>query len=269
MQRRLKPLKLQNSPLVLVLTQVRIAPIEKMGDFVPDIQERLRRAGLPRFSAGEELQVAIGDTAQVRRSPRWEFQNKDQTRSVILTKEFIAIETSDYDVYESFEEFFEPALQTLADVAEPGLAQRVGLRYVDMVRPAEGETYRDYLKPELHGLRASDIEAKATLFRSEMLAKTKAGTLRVRCVQSNEGLPFPADLRTTTLNPDRTIARGLQPPEEVTFLDLDHFSSVPLDYDATTLVKAIGALHENLDLAFRASVTDHAMKVWKKEERSA
>ena len=35
-------LKLERSPLILVLSQIRFSPVLKMADFVPDIQEKMR-----------------------------------------------------------------------------------------------------------------------------------------------------------------------------------------------------------------------------------
>ena len=45
MPRQNPPLKLRYSPLVMVLAQVRFSPVLKMADYVPAIQEKLRREG--------------------------------------------------------------------------------------------------------------------------------------------------------------------------------------------------------------------------------
>lgn len=269
MKRTLPALKLQNSPLVLVLLQVRIAPVMKMGDYIPDIQERLRRSGLPRFAAGEDIQLQMAQTAVVNRTPRWEFQSRDQTRSVVITQDFITAQTTAYNVYKDFEEFFSNPLQVVGEIVEPSLVQRLGLRYVDLIRPGPESDIEDFLKPGLQGLKADDIGANNLLSRFEMLAQTEVGMMRIRCLQSNDGSPLPSDLRTNTLNLDATVANGLEVGETVAILDLDHFVSEPMDYEHTSVVDSISDLHDNLDLAFRAAVTEDAMTAWGKEELRA
>jgi uncharacterized protein (TIGR04255 family) len=260
MKRTLPALKLQKSPLVLVLAQARIAPVLKMADYIDDIQERLRRGGLPRFSAEEDVQIQVSPTAVVQRTPRWEFQSKDQTRGVVITQEFIAVQTTSYNVYDDFEKFFAEPLRVLGEIAEPSLVQRIGLRYVDLIRTEPGQQLETYLKPGLHGLNAADIGARDMLARFEMLARTDVGILRMRCLQANDGSCFPPDLSSNTLR--SAVAEDLQPGELVTMLDLDHFNNDPMDYDPEQLVRCIGDLHDSLDRAFRAAVTEEALTAW-------
>lgn len=237
-----------------------------MLEYVPEIQERLRRS-LPRFSAGEDLRVQVAQAASVQRTPRWEFQSKGQTQSVVLTQDFLAVQTTDYDVYERFEEFFTKPLEILGEVVEPSLVQRIGLRYVDLIRATPERSLEEFLKPGLRGISADDIGASDALSRFETLAKTDAGVMRVRCLESNDGSPLPPDLGGTTLSLASTPAADLQPGEKVAFLDFDHFSSDPIDYQPATIAGAIGRLHDSLDQAFRAAVTDDAMDSWGKVKR--
>ena len=59
MKRSRPPLKLHKSPLVMVLAQVRISHVAKMGDYVDDVQERLRRSGFPRFEEGRGHEILL------------------------------------------------------------------------------------------------------------------------------------------------------------------------------------------------------------------
>ena len=173
----------------------------------------------------------------------------------MITQDFIAVQTAAYDVYEDFEDFFSNPLQVVGDVVEPSLVQRVGLRYVDLIRPGPERSIEEFLKPGLQGLKADDIGANSLLSRFEMLAQTGVGMMRIRCLQSNDGSPLPPDLRTNTLNLDATVANGLEVGEVVSILDLDHFANEPMDYELAAVVDSIGHLHDNLDQAFRAAVT--------------
>ena len=48
----------------------------------------------------------------------------------------------------------------------------------------------------------------------------------------------------------------------MTLLDLDHFSPATRDFDVDQVMAAMWELHENLDVSFRAAVTEHALKKW-------
>ncbi len=272
MIRTLPALKLRNSPLVIVLVQVRISPVMKMGEYIPDIQENLRRAGLPRFLTGEDVQVQVaqGQPASVHRAPRWEFQNRDLTQSVVVGQDFVSVQTTAYDVYETFAELFKVPFQIVGDIVEPSLVQRIGLRYVDLIRPEPGHGVLEFLKPSLRGLDADEIGAEQILSRFEMLATTSVGKMRIRCLQSNDGSCLPPDLKGSAhLNLSKTMAKDVQPREIVTFLDFDHYSVISRDYEVSSLVESIGHLHANLGQAFQSAVTDHALyEVWGAERNS-
>lgn len=250
---------------MLVLAQVRIAPVLKMEEYIPELQDQLRRT-LPRCEARQDVQLQLGPAMAVQSATSWEFQSKDRTRSVVVARDFITVQTTKYDVYENFEEFLTAPLQVLADVVEPSLVQRIGLRYVDLIRRTPDLKLEEFIQPGLRGMTTEAMGATDALFRFETLADTPVGTMRVRCMQSQDGSSLPADLRGTKMSLDFTPAADLPATEKVMFLDLDHFSETPIDYTPPAVVEVIGGLHDNLDRAFRAAVTDAAMAAWRKTE---
>jgi len=250
---------------VYVLAQVRIAPVMKMVGFIPEVQDRLRREGYPRFVEGQVQEVRFDSTTgpQLATHPRWDFQSKDARTGVVLTRTALVVHTNDYDTYEQFELELERALGIVGELVQPSLVERLGLRYVDLIRPRKGETYTKYLKPGLHGLSAEDLHVKKALLRSETVGDTDIGRLVVRCVQSMQAAPLPPDLWPATLDYSHIpVPRD----ELVTVLDLDHYTEAPREFDTAGILKAMGALHDTLDCAFRAAVTPEAMKIWKAKE---
>src|SRR3954452_13785835 len=99
MKRSRPPLKLHKSPLVMVLAQVRISHVAKMGDYMGDVQERLRRSGFPRFEEGRAHEVLLrrGLQPEVREQPRWAFQNKERSAVIVVMQNAIVLQTNRYD----------------------------------------------------------------------------------------------------------------------------------------------------------------------------
>lgn len=261
MKRSRPPLKLHRSPLVMVLAQVRISHVAKMADFVDDVQERLRLSGFPRFDEGRAHEILLrpGLQPEIREHSRWEFQNKERSTGIILMQNAIVLHTNRYDTFDHFAKSLRLALEVIGDAVKPALVERLGLRYVDLIRPDAGESWTAYLKPELHGLSPKAIGVTEGVQRHETVGTTKAGQLVIRCVQSTDGSILPADLSPSTLDYSAVTVR---PGELVTLLDLDHFSQDTRDYDVDAVMNAMWALHENLDVSFREAITDHALKKW-------
>ena len=153
MKRTLPPLKLANSPLVLVLGQVRIAAVRNMAEDVPKIQDALRKKGYPIDVSKEVQEVLIASgQPQYRRRPHWEFRKRDESGSIIVGEEVVVIQTTAYTVAEDFLVELELAAETVAGVVGDLVVERVGLRYIDLIQPKEDEDWRDYVKPGFHGV---------------------------------------------------------------------------------------------------------------------
>ncbi len=264
MKRSRPPLKLHKSPLVMVLAQVRISHVAKMGDSIDDVQERLRRSGFPRFEEGRGHEIVLrpGLQPEIREQPRWEFQNKERSAGIIVAQNAILLHTNSYETFDDFAKSLRLALEVVGDAVQPTLVERLGLRYVDLIRTDAGEQWTDFLKPGLHGIPPAAIGMTEGLQRHETVGTTKVGQLVVRCVQSTDGGFLPADLWPTTLE----YAKPPIPPGELaTLLDFDHFTQVTRDYDVDQVMAAMWELHETLDVTFREATTDLAMKKWEAE----
>jgi uncharacterized protein (TIGR04255 family) len=264
MIRTLPPLKLTDSPLVLVLCQVRFAPILAIGDYFPRIQDRLRLRGYPlakNTPVQESLLTPTGLTSH--RRDRWQVANKASTQSVVVTENFLVLQTTAYSSFDAFVAELGLALETLATEVKQLLIQRIGLRYVDLVRDRGDETWTDFIQPGLHGIR-SDAFADLTqsqLFQS--VANTSTGTMIVRLFQNREGQVLPPDLAATD-DLQRRPTTALRPNELLTILDLDHFSEHEQEYTPGWVEQQAWALHDGLDRVFRQSlVTPRALEVWK------
>lgn len=263
--------KLTRDPLSLVLCQLRFSAIHKMPDFIPDIQDRLRRKGFPDDASGtgQTLLIKKGpdgvetDAKPVRHD---EFRSKDGHWAVVIEPSSIALVTTAYDRYRGFAEALRLILQEVDEVAELNLGQvhRLGIRYIDVIDPGEGETYRDYLKQPLHGLQSDVFVDDGQVIQSQTIGRTALGTLSVRVWQNNQGQVIPPDIHQRKPMPmSVTVDNG----KLITLVDTDHAVEGAWDYDLENVLETADELHKVVNRVwFNDTITDHALAVWGAED---
>jgi uncharacterized protein (TIGR04255 family) len=268
MRRTLPALKLGKSPLVFVLTQIRISPVLRMEEYIPRIQERLRHIGYPRFTQSQLQQVVLGPVPtvqpEVRTSTRWLFIDRDAKAGVVVAPEFVVLETTAYETFDHFMAQLEPVLDVVGEVAEVSLSERLGLRYIDLVLPDSEESgVSRYMQPGLLGLDETELETDETVHRYELRARTGIGELVFRVARSTRGALMPPDI--TPLDLKLSVTEPVETPHAI--LDFDHFSEVPREYRPGDLIEVLWELHDHIDRAFRLAVTEYALKQWEAGER--
>lgn len=254
--------KLANSPLSLVLCQVRFSPLMAMADYMPNVQDQLRRGGYPVNASIPVREFQLGSAVPAARDRiHWEFMAKDRRSSVVVAEGFVVLQTMAYDDFETFIEQLKTVVSTLDDTVGGLLLQRIGLRYVDAIVPREGETWRDYVQPCLHGFGSPLFKESEVLRLHQTVAQTAAGTMLVRLHQNREGNVLPPDLGSGGLSAQ---ARRAKQGEITTLLDIDHFHSCDEEeYDQERFEEVAWKLKEASYAVFADSVvTKHALEVW-------
>ena len=260
MKRTLPPLKLANSPLVLVLGQVRIAAVRTMPEYIPRIQDALRKNGYPIDVSKEVQEVLIAPgQPQYRSRPHWEFRNRDEVWSIIVGEEVVVIQTTAYTGAEEFLVELELAAETVASVVGDLVVERVGLRYVDLIQPQEGEDWRAYVKSGFHGVETDAFNPDSSTAFFQVTAETDVGRIIARMAQNRDGMALPPDLADHPPLGTPDLPTG----KLVTVLDLDHFKVERFDYTKDRLLDIASALHDNLDILFRDITTEHALFTWR------
>ena len=264
MKRSLPALRLPRSPLIYVVAQARFSAVVSVDTFVARVQEELRHKGFPRFIKGQVPEFTFVGGAlgapKITFSDRYEFQSKDGDLGIVLTASSFAVHTNRYEDFGSFEKSLRIAADVVSSTLAPALVERVGLRYVDLIRLEETESWKDYLKSYLLGLEEEKVGVKDWTRKFEFIGTTDLGKLVVRCVQTDNSLP--PDLQPPTLK----YSEMLRPGETGTMLDFDHFSETSMDFHTDAIVEKVGALHDHIDKAFRHAVTDEALKKWGEEK---
>lgn len=235
-----------------------------MQTFIPQIQERLRNAGYPRYSEAQIQEIVLGPAMAA--SPgtamtKWAFADKDGTKAVVIAPEFVTFEVANYDTFDAFSQELGSILELVGEVANVALAERVGLRYVDHIRASAGDRIEDYVVPGLAGIDLAPVDAQRSRSVFVVQATTPSGQCIVRFTRSAGAFALPADLQPADVSIAPREGDG-----EYALLDVDHFSTQTREYRPGVLLDVFWQLHDVSEGIFREAVTPHALRAWKMEE---
>ncbi|MFU8803988.1 MAG: TIGR04255 family protein [Bradymonadaceae bacterium] len=255
--------KLHRSSLVLVLCQVRFAPLEALENYVPEIQDRLRRAGFPRSESTTLLEIPSMGSASVPGTRKiWEFQNRERSVSIVLDKTFLTLQTTSYNVFEDFLETLTGALDIVSEVVDGLFVSRVGVRYGNVIRPGEGECWKEYIREGLRGFESDLFTAGTELNLHQTVAHTDAGIIALRLFQNRHAGILPPDLEGQNLEPPAGF-EDVESGELLTLLDVDHSRVTEFDYTRSSLEELAWKLKNRAhQITFEHVVTEHAINKW-------
>jgi uncharacterized protein (TIGR04255 family) len=261
--------RLRNSPLVHVLAQAQFSPVLDIADSLKAVQAGLRPLGFVKLQSGQfqqfQIQIQDGAPPKIESHPRWEFVNRDDTLSLVLSDTFVSLQTSRYSDFPDFSQTKMKVLDVLAKVTNISWIERIGLRYVNLVRPDASEAYRDYLRAELLGFPMEEVIAGPTPqanFATQAFAVTAIGTLVVRSYQLPSGQFVPPELQPNSLK----YSERFQSAGNVAALDIDHFVQKGFEFTSAEVIAMLGALHDLAKSTFKRAVTAHALERWGPEE---
>ncbi len=173
---------LPRSPLTTVVAQVQFTPIMRLRseDYVAVIQDKLR-GDYPKLEAESILCATImGGETEARRENVWRFVcGKNQWR-VTLTPTFVALETRAYTSRTDFTERFKRVVVALKDSVGSARVTRVGVRYVDHIKPPEVEHMSGMLRSDMLGVANTALRPRMHHAVSEMFCDVAEGNLLAR-----------------------------------------------------------------------------------------
>lgn len=257
-----KPLK--KPPVYFTLAQVRFNTILKIRDFLPSVQEGMRKAGFPVFSTRPTFVFQLAppggpEGAQPAPQEQYFFTNIAKTHSFLLDVASLTLQSTQYGTFEDFSQRFLEGLTLANDAIALDYTERVGLRYLDHVAPRKGDTLEQYLAPEVQGL-AQRLKGEPVHSYLEALNAIGSSTqLRTRIFITKGGLAFPPDLQPNGLEvePRFSDEDGLHAT-----VDTDAFVQERKSFSLDEIREDFAAIHEAVSEAFYTIVTDYARGAW-------
>lgn len=251
-------------PVYYAVAQVRFSPIQAMAKYVPDIQDQWRRQGFSTFQEIPKHQMTTdglkGANASAGLTLSWQMTNQQKTSGFILAPDFLAFHTTTYKTSEDIIFHMFKGLKLVDDVAALANLNRLGLRFLNAVFPNQTQAIDDLLVPGLQGLcmdRQPFYRASESFFQTG----EDPETFLVARTHRRFGQPgFPPDLQNLTLSIQDAFV-GNENFEHL-LLDIDHFARVSFDSDLKKAEEIFLNLDGGLKNAFKAAVTDPALKAW-------
>jgi uncharacterized protein (TIGR04255 family) len=265
--------KLKNAPIYFAIAQVQHNAILTIRDYLPAVQEGMRKAGYPDFTPAFAISFNIpaavpGEAAQTKpptpvHIERNFFLNLGKTRAFIVDTNAISFQTTEYETYPEFSGEFFRGLEIIHKIIGLDFSERVGLRYLDAVSPlSNGEELWSYLVPGVAGLGRHLPQGLNNVAHSlsETVIVTSAGNVTAKVILRKGPLGFPLDLQPLGLQVADRFTR-LNGPHAI--LDTDAAWQTREGFDIASLRHRLGELHDISEGVFDATVTERAKAAWR------
>lgn len=248
--------KLHKQPLKFVLAEFRFSPVMQIAEYIPKIQEALRKQyPIPEKKTEQVIQVQQGGVA-VSTLDRWSFVTGDKRNAIEINQERLIYCTSDYLRFDGFSEFCEHVLKALAEIVEPSLILRIGLRYSDLITIDEDEDILQLIDPSFIFPSCVSELGDGMHQRSETLIKTESGVLAIRSLYGHHDLLFMPDIKGLPVHVEKD-----ESPSERMILDFDHFWEAKdevISFEVDEILSRLQNMHEISRKAFWKITTDYA-----------
>lgn len=262
---------MRKAPVYYTIAQVRHNPVLALSTYAAQIQDNMRKAGYPDYRPGKTMVINLTpqptDGSTQPQGPmaeaieRHTFLSMDGTRGFIVERGAFSFHTTEYETFVEFSTQFFTGLAIVHQSLALDYSERVGIRYLDAVVPTGGEVeLKEYLAPGVLGLagRLPDNVPIALSVSETHIALADANLL-CRTIVQNGPLGFPMDLSAQDLQ----VPQRFQQVNGVhAIIDTDASQEGRAAFDMDRLRERLDMLHSKVRMAFEASVTEYALKMW-------
>lgn len=249
--------KLNNQPLRFVLAEFRFSTVMDIQSYIPKLQESLRKQyPIPDKKSEQAIQIQPGGIA-VSSFDRWSFMSANKKSAININQDSLIYCTSEYARFQGFSHACKYALDLLANIIDPSLILRIGLRYGDLVKIDANEIATDLVDPYFIFPTCVNQLGKAQHHRSETILATEFGVLAIRTLYGIHNLSCLPDIQGNL----PVILENDETPSERIALDFDHFwesKDQSIAFETNEILQKLESLHETSRAAFWNVTTDYA-----------
>ncbi len=260
--------KMTHAPVYFAIMQARFNQILALDSYAPQIQEHLRKHDFPDVQKSTLATFNLNLAAPTKESPpqvpvtqigRYTFSNIDRTAAFILDQGALSLQTTEYDVFDTFSNQFRDGLHIIHDAVSLSFTDRIGFRYLDAVFPKANESLVDYLDASVLGLGERFQETIVHSFSETRLRSSSDVNIVARVIIQNGEVGFPPDLLP---NPLRVPDRFRELLGRHAILDTDGFLERREAFSLESISEHLRLIHDEIAKTFHATVTPHAIKAW-------
>jgi uncharacterized protein (TIGR04255 family) len=208
------------NPLVEVICQLRFPKILSIETEIPVKFQEDVRSEYPIFQTSRSLELPFLSNSQVTLPPMigqglvYEFVDKKEEWKLVLSSDFLALSTLNYQKWEDFSTRLSAAIELLVKHYHPAHFTRVGLRYQDLIIRSEIELqncpWRNLLQPPILGTFLADnlpeqdfIEALSVfacrLDYNDAILRVRYGLAKKNEISNEPGYLIDSDFYTDKL----------------------------------------------------------------------
>lgn len=247
-------------PLAYVVAELVISPYYSMAAKVPGLQDRLR-ASFPRTLEAKEV---ILDGTKPSAQTIWQLMSVDQRHGVQLGTRSISLHATSYMQSSDFLSRWAEVLDAIQSAELGTFVERAGLRYVDLIVPAEGRSPADYLAPGLKGIEPEGARSTGSMWASAFQFDGSLVNLRA-AAPSPRGLLLPPDFNALPLSKPAIMLEAenrLKAEATIGFVDTDCLKDIGKVFDAGELLGAFTEMQKLTSMTFKAALSDIAVEEW-------
>ena len=180
----------QNNILFEVIFQARFPRIMKISNEEPaNFQEQIRRQGFPETKIKKAGNFPAAIPEQIRKAvlgdDEYMFFSEDRKWQITLTKDFIALQCTDYKNYTEFEKRLRTTLEVFWKEYEPNYFNRIGLRYRNLANKSilgRDKDIREFVPEHVAPELQKSIRDEVEVIEKTLLLKDETSTVNVRYV---------------------------------------------------------------------------------------
>ncbi len=261
---------MKNAPVYFTIAQVRHNPVLRLGSYASDIQDRMRKAGYPDFKKAVSLAFTLTEQMEDPSQPhnpvieqieRLMFFSTDSTKGFIVEQNALSFHTTAYDTFEIFSKEYLRGLAIVHECVTLAHTERIGLRYLHVVVPPEGENGLPYLLAAgvlgLSRQMPSNAQVSHSFSETHILA-AECNVLARTIIQAGP-LGFPLDLQPIGVKISDRFAniRGIH-----AVIDTDASMEGRCSFSLEHIESQLKILPGGIDIALSAIVTERALSAW-------
>lgn len=247
-------LQFERNPLDSVVWQMRFPPLPAVGDSaaVARFQSAIRDE-YPLTASSDRGRGEGGSSAGHVATAHWRFSDEEESWTVALEPEFLALKARDYLNFEDFRARLERVLEAAEEVLDITHTERIGLRYVDHVRlpgAASPADFADYLNADLIGVVAGRELSECVIEAMQLI-------------------------RLEVADHEMTMRHGFVPPDEDSgaapfyLLDTDAYREARVPYERSSCLALVDAFKRRIWNFFRQSINDNLVEYLKPRDIDA
>jgi uncharacterized protein (TIGR04255 family) len=207
-----------------------------------------------------------GSAPKITSADRHEFADAENRLAIVVQQDSLVFMATRYETFESFEGQHKVVLDCIGSHVANAFVEGLGLRYVDVIVPRDGEKPEQYVGDGLKGTAVDTFSPIA--FQSQYVAqwKLKDGAMKFRFTNGARPPFLPPDIQPLELAVPEIVQRALKAASDtkirVGLFDFDRVFDHRGPYDSAQISAIFSSMHADHSVAFKSAMSPLAEKVW-------